>query len=148
MAAAVNTLLSAANFAVCGLWGLIMSAADERVDDEQDLAIPLDDSSLIRYGPPSIGPPAHPLMRASYRPELLDADHLKTKVSAKERPSKTRPVRRSLPAPTTEYWLDIFGTLLGHQQVTDAYLLRLAGAHNARFVTFDRRLPSVAVRPG
>jgi toxin-antitoxin system PIN domain toxin len=50
----------------------------------------------------------------------------------------------ALPAPTAEHWLDIFGTLLGHQQVTDAYLLRLAGAHNARFVTFDRRLPSVA----
>jgi toxin-antitoxin system PIN domain toxin len=49
-----------------------------------------------------------------------------------------------LPAPTAEHWLDIFGALLGQRQVTEAYLLRLASAHNAAFVTFDRRLQSVA----
>lgn len=49
----------------------------------------------------------------------------------------------SLPAPASEDWRDAFATLLGHQQVTDAYLLRLAAANEAVFVTFDRRLQSV-----
>src|SRR5215472_12618177 len=31
----------------------------------------------------------------------------------------------SLPAPASEDWRDAFRKLLGHQQVTDAYLLRL-----------------------
>lgn len=30
--------------------------------------------------------------------------------------------------------------VLGHQQVQDAYLVRLAGRHGGRLVTFDRRL--------
>ena len=34
--------------------------------------------------------------------------------------------------------------LLGHNQVTDAYLLHLAHAHQAVFMTFDRRLLSLA----
>jgi toxin-antitoxin system PIN domain toxin len=50
----------------------------------------------------------------------------------------------SLPAPSSEDWRDGFATLLGHQQVTDAYLLRLAAANEAVLVTFDRRLESVA----
>ena len=50
----------------------------------------------------------------------------------------------SLPAPTSEHWRDAFATILGHQQVTDAYLLRLAAANDAVLVTFDRRLESVA----
>jgi uncharacterized protein len=50
----------------------------------------------------------------------------------------------SLPAPAAEGWLNVFAKLLGHQQVMDAYLLRLAAANNAVFVTFDRRLESVA----
>src|SRR5579885_1678380 len=49
-----------------------------------------------------------------------------------------------LPAPASEDWRDAFAKLLGHQQVTDAYLLRLAAANNAVLVTFDRRLESVA----
>jgi toxin-antitoxin system PIN domain toxin len=49
-----------------------------------------------------------------------------------------------LPAPVSEDWRDIFAALLGHQQVTDSYLLRLAAANNAVFVTFDRRLESMA----
>lgn len=50
----------------------------------------------------------------------------------------------SLPAPASEGWREAFAKLLGHQQVTDAYLLRLAAASNAVLVTFDRRLESVA----
>ena len=50
----------------------------------------------------------------------------------------------TLPAPASEDWRDAFGALLGHQQATDAYLLRLAAANDAVFVTFDRRLESVA----
>jgi predicted nucleic acid-binding protein len=49
----------------------------------------------------------------------------------------------SLPAPASEDCRDAFRKLLGHQQVTDAYLLRLAAANNAVLVTFDRRLESV-----
>ena len=50
----------------------------------------------------------------------------------------------SLPAPASEGWRDAFAKLLGHQQVTDAYLLRLASANNAVLVTFDRRLEAAA----
>lgn len=49
----------------------------------------------------------------------------------------------TLPAPASEGWRDPFTELLGHQQVTDAYLLKLAAAHNAVLVTFDRRLESI-----
>ena len=35
--------------------------------------------------------------------------------------------------------------VLGSRQVTDAYLLALATAHNARLVTFDRAIPLAAV---
>ena len=38
------------------------------------------------------------------------------------------------------------GSLLGPGQVTDAYLLALAVAHRARFVTLDRSVPTSAVR--
>ena len=37
----------------------------------------------------------------------------------------------------------IFAGVLGHKQVTDAYLLRIAHAHRARFLTFDYRLREV-----
>jgi toxin-antitoxin system PIN domain toxin len=50
----------------------------------------------------------------------------------------------ALPAPVSANWRDAFETLLGHQQVTDAYLLRLAAASNAVLVTFDRRLESIS----
>jgi uncharacterized protein len=48
----------------------------------------------------------------------------------------------SLPAPSSEDWREAFREILGHQQVTDAYLLRLAAAHKAVLVTFDRRIAS------
>jgi len=35
--------------------------------------------------------------------------------------------------------------LTGHRQLTDAYLLALAVAHEARLVTLDRRIPLTAV---
>ena len=37
--------------------------------------------------------------------------------------------------------------ILGHRQVTDAYLLALAVHHNGRLVSFDRRITATAV-PG
>ena len=37
-----------------------------------------------------------------------------------------------------------FRGLLGHNQMTDAYLLHLAREHHAVFMTFDRRLQSLA----
>ena len=37
-----------------------------------------------------------------------------------------------------------FRGLLGHNQVTDAYLLHVAGRHHAVLLTFDRRLASLA----
>ena len=36
--------------------------------------------------------------------------------------------------------------LTGHRQVTDVYLLALAVAHGARFVTLDRHVPLISVR--
>ena len=33
-----------------------------------------------------------------------------------------------------------WGRILGHRQVTDAYLLAVATRHKGRFVTFDQRL--------
>lgn len=50
----------------------------------------------------------------------------------------------SSPAPVSEGCRAVFVSLLGHQQVTDAYLLWLAAVHNATLVTFDRRLQSLA----
>ena len=49
----------------------------------------------------------------------------------------------SLPAPAAEDWRDVFGKVLGHQQVTDAYLVRLAAANNAflSLSTADWRAP-------
>jgi predicted nucleic acid-binding protein len=49
-----------------------------------------------------------------------------------------------LPSPVSEGWRDVFGNLLGHLQITDAYLLRVAAANNAVLVTFDRRLENLA----
>jgi uncharacterized protein len=49
-----------------------------------------------------------------------------------------------LPEPASENWRDAFAGLLGHQQVTDAYLLRVAAVNKAVLVTFDRRLKSLA----
>ena len=49
----------------------------------------------------------------------------------------------SLTAPGTLNWQHV----LGHRQITDAYLLALAVRHGGRFVTFDQRLTCDAV-PG
>jgi uncharacterized protein len=56
----------------------------------------------------------------------------------------------SFRAPTHQFWPDdisLFtgstlrkGTVLGHRQLTDAYLLALAVAHGGRFVSFDRAI--------
>jgi toxin-antitoxin system PIN domain toxin len=50
----------------------------------------------------------------------------------------------SLPSPASKDWRNAFARLLGHQQVTDAYLLRLAAVNDAVLVTFDRRLEHLA----
>ena len=49
-----------------------------------------------------------------------------------------------LPQPVSAEFRDSFDILLGHQQVTDAYLLRLARVNRAVFITFDRRLEAAA----
>jgi len=48
----------------------------------------------------------------------------------------------SLPAPDPA----MFGHVLGHQQVQDAYLVRLAERHRGRLATFDGRLTGHATR--
>lgn len=48
----------------------------------------------------------------------------------------------SLLDPAVADWSQLHGS----RQVTDAYLLALAVAHDGRLVTFDRRLPLSAVR--
>lgn len=45
-------------------------------------------------------------------------------------------------------WQRIFERCRGHQQVNDACLLAIAGAHRSRLVTFDARLQAIAERPG
>lgn len=57
--------------------------------------------------------------------------------------------------PDHQFWaadVDLLGTdmldwtrILGHRQVTDAYLLALAVRHQGRLVTFDRRITAQAV---
>jgi len=39
---------------------------------------------------------------------------------------------------------DAFERLLGHKQVTDAYLLALARKHSVLFTTFDKRISALA----
>jgi toxin-antitoxin system PIN domain toxin len=46
----------------------------------------------------------------------------------------------ALPSPIAQDFSAALEGLLGHQQVTDAYLLALARRHGATFVTFDTRL--------
>jgi predicted nucleic acid-binding protein len=50
----------------------------------------------------------------------------------------------SLPSPVGQHFSTAFTSILGHQQVTDAYLLALAGQQRATFLTFDARLQSLA----
>jgi hypothetical protein len=49
-----------------------------------------------------------------------------------------------LPPPVSKTFVPLFDRILGSQQVTDAYLLRLAQAHGATLVTFDVRLSALA----
>lgn len=49
-----------------------------------------------------------------------------------------------------EFWADTvsyrdvpLGGVIGHRQVTDAYLVQLARAHQAKLVTFDRGLAAL-----
>ena len=50
----------------------------------------------------------------------------------------------SLPSPVEARSLPAFDKLLGHNQVTDAYLLNLARRHKAVLLTFDVRLKEMA----
>jgi toxin-antitoxin system PIN domain toxin len=53
----------------------------------------------------------------------------------------------ALPSPMEPEFGAALQGLLGHQQVTDAYLLALARHHKAAFVTFDARMKHLAA-PG
>jgi predicted nucleic acid-binding protein len=44
--------------------------------------------------------------------------------------------------------VDVFSKALGHQEVIDAYLVRLAEHHGGRVVTFDAALREHARDPG
>ena len=50
----------------------------------------------------------------------------------------------SLPSPVGMKSLRSFERILGHKQVTDAYLLSLAQENQATFVTFDARLKGLS----
>jgi len=54
----------------------------------------------------------------------------------------------TLPAPVSDGWLGSFERILGHRQVTDAYLLQLAAANRATLLTFDRRLQNAGAGEG
>lgn len=64
-------------------------------------------------------------------------------------------VRRATGTESHEFWACDIGLtevvatdrLLGHRQITDAYLLALAVRHGGRFVTLDRTIP-LEVVPG
>lgn len=49
-----------------------------------------------------------------------------------------------MPPPVSAAWGGAFALLVGHRQVTDAYLLKLAAANDAVLLTFDRRMEFVA----
>jgi toxin-antitoxin system PIN domain toxin len=53
----------------------------------------------------------------------------------------------ALPSPIARDFGAALEGLLGHQQLTDAYLLALAARHKATFVTFDARMKHFAA-PG
>ncbi|MGO4885746.1 MAG: TA system VapC family ribonuclease toxin [Bryobacteraceae bacterium] len=54
---------------------------------------------------------------------------------------------KDLPSPIASNFGGALERLLGHQQLTDAYLLALAGHHHATFVTFDARMKHL-ISPG
>ncbi|PYS53385.1 MAG: VapC toxin family PIN domain ribonuclease [Acidobacteria bacterium] len=61
---------------------------------------------------------------------------------------------KNVSEPSHEFWPDalpvaralkpLMGKIIGHRQMTDAYLLSLAIRHKARLVTFDRGLVELA----
>jgi toxin-antitoxin system PIN domain toxin len=54
---------------------------------------------------------------------------------------------QSLPSPVAGHMAPGLEKILGHQQITDAYLLALAGRHGATLLTFDARLKHFAPSP-
>jgi hypothetical protein len=52
-----------------------------------------------------------------------------------------------LPPLDTPRFAEVARRLLGHQQVTDAYLVALAARRGAQVVTFDRRIEAIAGDP-
>jgi predicted nucleic acid-binding protein len=53
----------------------------------------------------------------------------------------------ALPSPIARDFGAVLGGLLGHQQVTGAYLLALARRHDAAILTFDARMKHL-IAPG
>ncbi len=78
-------------------------------------------------------------------PNALPAAQVAARLSA----ATQTPHHRWVPADVSLLDAPLFdaGQLLGHRQVTDAWLLGLAVAHDLRFVSFDGALPWRAV-PG
>ena len=50
----------------------------------------------------------------------------------------------TLPAMSSEKFAATWSILMGHKQINDAYLVRLASYYNAKLLTFDRRLTGLA----
>ena len=65
-------------------------------------------------------------------------------VSTAKSPHEAAVLLSRLVADSLHSYLHSLARILGHQQVTDAYLLRLAAANHAVLATFDRRLESLA----
>jgi toxin-antitoxin system PIN domain toxin len=53
----------------------------------------------------------------------------------------------ALPSPVSNPFAGSLKSILGSQQVTDAYLLSLARSRGARLVTFDARMAALAASP-
>ncbi|HSN54791.1 MAG TPA: TA system VapC family ribonuclease toxin [Candidatus Sulfomarinibacteraceae bacterium] len=86
-------------------------------------------------------------VRLSSNPAFTDQAKLPaeaTRVLAEmTRHSRHRFIAELVALDTTEFTAAA-GRLLGHQQVTDAYLVALAQRHGVRLVTFDRRVEAIA----
>ena len=54
----------------------------------------------------------------------------------------------SLPSPSEAPFLEVYRNSLGHQQVTDCYLVGLARRHHAVLLSFDTRLGAFSHQPG
>lgn len=67
-------------------------------------------------------------------------------------------LRENLSRPSHQFWPDDLSAaealgsleehLIGHQQITDAYLLGLAAKHKGRLVTFDKAIAALAEAAG